>query len=121
MSASLYDELRDRLVAKTRTLIAGDPKDEKTFIGPMIDVKEATRLDNWIQAAAAGGAKVLCGGKRDGAMLEATLIEGVGRDAKLYAEIEASGEFRMVMHQGSIEVLQRVRPPGKGTHPITVP
>jgi acyl-CoA reductase-like NAD-dependent aldehyde dehydrogenase len=88
--AKIYDELRDRLVAKTKTLIAGDPKDEKTFIGPMIDVKEATRLDNWIQAAAASGAKILCGGKREGAMLEATLLEGVGRDAKLYAE-EAFG------------------------------
>jgi acyl-CoA reductase-like NAD-dependent aldehyde dehydrogenase len=88
--ASLYDELRDRLVAKTKALIAGDPKDEKTFIGPMIDVKEATRLDDWIQAAAASGAKILCGGKRDGAMLEATLVEGVGRETKLYAE-EAFG------------------------------
>ncbi|MGZ6039870.1 MAG: aldehyde dehydrogenase family protein [Phenylobacterium sp.] len=88
--AKIYDELRDRLVAKTKTLIAGDPKDEKTFIGPMIDVKEATRLDNWIQAAAASGARILCGGKREGAMLEATLLEGVGRDAKLYAE-EAFG------------------------------
>jgi acyl-CoA reductase-like NAD-dependent aldehyde dehydrogenase len=88
--AKVYDELRDRLVAKTKTLITGDPKDEQTFIGPMIDVKEATRLDGWIQAAAASGAKILCGGKRDGAMLEATLIEGVGRDAKLYAE-EAFG------------------------------
>ncbi|HEX4096054.1 MAG TPA: aldehyde dehydrogenase family protein, partial [Caulobacteraceae bacterium] len=88
--AKVYDELRDRLVARTRTLVAGDPKDEKTFIGPMIDVKEATRLDGWIQAAAASGAKVLCGGERHGAMLEATLIEGVGRDAKLYAE-EAFG------------------------------
>jgi acyl-CoA reductase-like NAD-dependent aldehyde dehydrogenase len=88
--AKVYDELRDRLVAKTKTLIAGDPKDEKTFIGPMIDVKEATRLDSWIQAATASGARILCGGKRDGAMLEATLLEGVGRDAKLYAE-EAFG------------------------------
>ncbi|THD56243.1 aldehyde dehydrogenase family protein [Phenylobacterium sp.] len=88
--ARIYEELRDRLVAKTRALIAGDPKDEKTFIGPMIDVKEATRLDDWIQAAAASGATILCGGKRVGAMLEATLVEGVGRDAKLYAE-EAFG------------------------------
>jgi acyl-CoA reductase-like NAD-dependent aldehyde dehydrogenase len=88
--AKIYNELRDRLVAKAKTLIAGDPKDEQTFIGPMIDVKEATRLDNWIQAAQAGGATILCGGKREGAMLEATLMEGVGRDAKLYAE-EAFG------------------------------
>ena len=88
--ASIYDELRDRLVAKARTLIAGDPHNEDTFIGPMIDVKEASRLDNWIQAAVADGATLLVGGKREGAMLEATLLEGVSRTAALYAE-EAFG------------------------------
>ncbi|MDB5423087.1 MAG: aldehyde dehydrogenase [Phenylobacterium sp.] len=87
---AIYDQLRDRLVARARTLIAGDPKNEDTFIGPMIDVKEATRLDSWIQAAVADGATLLCGGKREGAMLEATLLEGVPRKAKLYAE-EAFG------------------------------
>ena len=49
--AAIYDELRERLVVKTKALVAGDPKDEATFIGPMIDEKEATRLDTWIQAA----------------------------------------------------------------------
>ena len=88
--ASIYDELRDRLVAKTKTLVTGDPHNEETFVGPMIDVKEATRLDSWIQAAVADGAKLLVGGKREGAMLEATLLEGVGRKAALYAE-EAFG------------------------------
>jgi len=88
--ASIYDELKDRLVAKTKTLIAGDPREEATFVGPMIDVKEAARLDSWIQAAVADGAKLLVGGKREGAMLEATLLEGVGRKAALYAE-EAFG------------------------------
>ena len=88
--ASIYDELRDRLVAKARTLIAGDPHNEDTFIGPMIDVKEASRLDSWIQAAVADGATLLVGGKREGAMLEATLLEGVSRTAALYAE-EAFG------------------------------
>ena len=88
--ASIYDELRDRLVAKTKTLIAGDPHNEDTFVGPMIDVKEASRLDSWIQAAVADGARLLVGGKREGAMLEATLLEGVGRKAALYAE-EAFG------------------------------
>jgi len=88
--ADIYDELKARLVARTKTLIAGDPREEATFIGPMIDEKEASRLDNWIQAAIADGATLLCGGKRTGAMLEATLLEGVGRKAKLYAE-EAFG------------------------------
>jgi acyl-CoA reductase-like NAD-dependent aldehyde dehydrogenase len=88
--ADVYDAFRDKLVAKTKTLIAGDPHDENTFVGPMIDVKEATRLDGWIQEAMAKGATLLCGGKRDGAMLEATLLENVARDTKLNIE-EAFG------------------------------
>lgn len=78
--ADLYDEFRGKFIAATKKLVAGDPKDENTFVGPMIDVKEAQRLDEWIQEAVKAGAKLLCGGKRDGAMLEATVLEGV--DAK---------------------------------------
>jgi acyl-CoA reductase-like NAD-dependent aldehyde dehydrogenase len=73
----LYAEFRERFVAKVKTLPIGDPKDEKTFIGPMISADEASRLDRWIQEAAAAGATVLCGGKRHGAMLEATVLENV--------------------------------------------
>ncbi len=86
----VYDTFRDKLVAKTKTLIAGNPHDEQTFVGPMIDVKEATRLDNWIQEAIAKGGKLLCGGRREGAMLEATLLDNVDRNTKLYRE-EAFG------------------------------
>jgi acyl-CoA reductase-like NAD-dependent aldehyde dehydrogenase len=88
--ADVYDRFRGMLVAKTRTLIAGDPKDRKVFIGPMISEGEAKRLDSWIQEAVATGATLLCGGKRDGAMLEATLLEDVGRETKLNIE-EAFG------------------------------
>jgi acyl-CoA reductase-like NAD-dependent aldehyde dehydrogenase len=88
--ADVYDRFRDMLVARTKTLVSGDPKDRNVFIGPMIDVKEATRLDTWVQEAVASGATLLCGGKRDGAMLDATLVENCGRDTKLYRE-EAFG------------------------------
>jgi len=87
---AVYDRFRDMLVAKTKTLIAGDPHDEKTFVGPMIDVKEAERLDGWVQEAVAKGARLLCGGKREGAMLEATLLENVDPSTKLNVE-EAFG------------------------------
>ena len=87
---AVYDRFRDMLVAKTKTLVAGDPKDRDTFVGPMIDVKEATRLDTWIQEALAAGATLLCGGKRDGAMLEATLVDNCPRDTNLVRE-EAFG------------------------------
>jgi acyl-CoA reductase-like NAD-dependent aldehyde dehydrogenase len=75
--ADIYDDFKGRLVQAASKLIAGDPKDEATFVGPMIDEKEARRLDSWIQEAAGKGATILCGGRREGAMLEATLLEGV--------------------------------------------
>jgi acyl-CoA reductase-like NAD-dependent aldehyde dehydrogenase len=87
---AVYDEFRDMLVRKTKSLVAGDPKDRNVFIGPMIDVKEAQRLDHWIQDAIEQGAKLLCGGKREGAMLEATLLEDVDPATKLNRE-EAFG------------------------------
>jgi acyl-CoA reductase-like NAD-dependent aldehyde dehydrogenase len=86
----VYDEFRDMLVRKTKSLVAGNPKDRDVFIGPMIDVKEAQRLDYWIQEAIEQGATLLCGGKRDGAMLEATLLEDVDPATKLNRE-EAFG------------------------------
>jgi acyl-CoA reductase-like NAD-dependent aldehyde dehydrogenase len=87
---AVYDAFRTMLVKKTKSLVAGDPKDRKVFIGPMIDVREAQRLDNWIEEAIDKGAKLLCGGKRDGAMLEATLLEDVDPATKLNVE-EAFG------------------------------
>jgi acyl-CoA reductase-like NAD-dependent aldehyde dehydrogenase len=88
--ANVYDAFKDKLVAATRALKMGDPRDEATFIGPMISEKEAARLDGWITDAVARGAVLLCGGRRDGAMLEATLLENAPRDSDVCAQ-EAFG------------------------------
>lgn len=74
---SLYDDVKQRLTKAVNALVSGDPLDENTFIGPMITEKEAVRLHTWIEEAVAGGATVLAGGQRDGAMLDATLMENV--------------------------------------------
>lgn len=87
---SLYAELRDRLVTAVRALRMGDPREETTFIGPMIAVEEAERLERWIHSACAAGARLLCGGRRDGAMLEATLLEDVPSRCEVSCE-EAFG------------------------------
>lgn len=92
---SIYDRFRDMLVARTKTLVAGNPHDRATFIGPMISESEARRLDSWIQDAVARGATLLCGGKRDGAMLEATLLENVDTASDAYRE-EAFGPLAML-------------------------
>ncbi len=74
---AVYDRFKAMLVERTKTLVSGDPKQRNTFIGPMISEKEAARLKGWIDEAVSAGATLLCGGGREGAMLEATLLEGV--------------------------------------------
>ena len=91
----VYDKVREMLVARAGKLISGDPKDENTFIGPMISESEASRLDNWIQEAVGAGATLLCGGKRDGNMLDATLLENVPRDSNAVRE-EAFGPLAIL-------------------------
>lgn len=87
---SIYDAFKTRLIAATSKLIAGNPRREETFIGPMISEDEAARLDTWVRAAVDRGAKVLAGGRRQGAMFEATLLENVPKDADVCAK-EAFG------------------------------
>ena len=87
---TIYDEFKERMVAATESLSMGDPRDESVFIGPMISEGEAERLEGWIRAAEKDGASVLCGGNREGALLEATLLENVPRKAEVYCE-EAFG------------------------------
>ena len=88
--ADVYDRFRDMLVARVATLVSGDPKDRKTFIGPMISEKEAARLKGWIDDAVRGGARLLAGGGCTGNMLDASLLEQVDRSSDLYRE-EAFG------------------------------
>ncbi len=87
---SLYEALRSKLVAAVKALPMGDPRDERTFIGPMISTGEAKRLEGWIEGAIGRGAKLLCGGTLEGAMLEPAVLEDVGLDTEMNCE-EAFG------------------------------
>jgi acyl-CoA reductase-like NAD-dependent aldehyde dehydrogenase len=94
--AEVYDRFKAMLVAKAKTLVAGDPKERDTFIGPMISDSEAKRLKGWIDEAVDAGASLLCGGGLSrGNMLEATLLEGVPDGAKAKNE-EAFGPLAIL-------------------------
>src|SRR5690606_1570779 len=82
--ADIYAPLRRKLKAAVAALRAGDPRDERTFIGPLIDDEAAIRVEGWIKAARKAGARKLAGGERDGAMLPAWLLEDVPRGSDLY-------------------------------------
>ena len=83
---SVFEPLRDRVVAKVAELRTGDPNDEETFVGPMINEQAATRVEEWVDEAVEAGATLLTGGVRDGASYSPTVLTGVPTDAKVVCE-----------------------------------
>lgn len=80
----IYDELKEKFVARVKKLKAADPALADTVVGPMIKEKEAVRLKGWIDDAVKQGASLLAGGELNGVMLEATVLENVSPDADVY-------------------------------------
>jgi acyl-CoA reductase-like NAD-dependent aldehyde dehydrogenase len=107
VEAPVYEALKAKLVARAKGLVSGDPKDERTFIGPLITEDDARRLESWIASATKRGAKVLCGGARRGAVLEATLLEGVPHDEPLCAA-EAFGPVAVLEPFASFDDALRI-------------
>ncbi len=73
----VYESFVEKLLGKVRVLKAGDPTDESTVVGPLIDLAAARRVEDWIGEAVAQGARVLTGGKRVGSLVEATVLADV--------------------------------------------
>ncbi len=74
---SLFDKLVESLIQRAEALKTGDPTREETSLGPLISEEDAARVESWVNEAAAHGARVLCGGKRNGAFYEATWLTNV--------------------------------------------
>jgi aldehyde dehydrogenase (NAD+) len=70
-------------VEKTSEYVCGDPLDENTRVGTVIDEAAAVYLETVVREAVAAGAKVLAGGRRRGALLEPTVISQVPRDCRM--------------------------------------
>ena len=76
-------EFTRRLVAKTAEYVCGDPMDEATKVGTVIDEASAVYLESVVKEAVAAGARVLTGGQRRGALLQPTVIDNVPRDCRM--------------------------------------
>jgi acyl-CoA reductase-like NAD-dependent aldehyde dehydrogenase len=68
------------------TLRTGDPHDPDVEVGPLVDEAAAERVEGWVGEAVSAGAKLLAGGKRDGASMSPTVLSEVPHDAKVWAE-----------------------------------
>jgi acyl-CoA reductase-like NAD-dependent aldehyde dehydrogenase len=72
----VYDDFISALVAAAKKLKVGHPLDEKADLAGMIDEGAATRVGAWLEEAVDAGARVLCGGERDGTRFAPTVVEG---------------------------------------------
>lgn len=75
--ADVFDQFIGELTTRVRALKVGDPLDETTDVGPVINSSEAERIATWVQEAQTAGAEALVGGNRTGALWEPTILVGV--------------------------------------------
>jgi len=83
---TVYDEFREKFVAAVLRLRSGDPRNDETFVGPIISEDDAKRIESTLLQAVQRGARLLCGGKRDGRMIEPAVLEAVPHDAAAFCE-----------------------------------
>ncbi|MFW5926615.1 MAG: aldehyde dehydrogenase family protein [Wenzhouxiangella sp.] len=83
---SVYDAFRDKLIEQVAALKGGDPRDDDTFVGPLISEDDARRVVEWIDEAVEGGARLLVGGEREAALVRPAVLENVPSDSRICTE-----------------------------------
>jgi acyl-CoA reductase-like NAD-dependent aldehyde dehydrogenase len=81
-----YDRYLELLISKVEQLVVGDPGDEETDVGPVIDEDARDRILAWIDEARKAGAEVLTGGELDGELIRPTVIARTGLDLNVSCE-----------------------------------
>ncbi|HEY8498930.1 MAG TPA: aldehyde dehydrogenase family protein [Limnochordales bacterium] len=92
----VYGPFLEALSEATRAMVVGDPLQEDVDVGPMIDVREAERIEAWVQEAREAGARVVTGGRREGAVYWPTLLTEVRPELRVVAQ-EAFGPVASVI------------------------
>lgn len=99
---TIYDRFLEDFLEATQKLKMGDPMDEATDVGPMITEDAARQTEEWVTEALEHGARVLCGGKRQGAMFEPTVLENVKPELRI-SWLEAFAPVVVVYRYGDFE------------------
>lgn len=99
---SVREGLIETMKPKVEALKVGDQLLEETGIGPMVRKSDASRVESWIQEAVDDGAHLVCGGERDGALMQPTLLDGATPDMRVCRE-ELFGPAVSVMSVSSID------------------
>lgn len=84
--ASIQEQFMEKFLHEVSLLKVGDPVDPKTNVGPMINEKEAIRIEQWVKEAKEAGAKILTGGTRIGNVFYPTVIVNARKGMKVVDE-----------------------------------
>jgi acyl-CoA reductase-like NAD-dependent aldehyde dehydrogenase len=103
VESDAYDRFVERFLPKVEALRVGDPADEETDVGPLIDEESRDRVLAWIEEAKAGGAEVLAGGATtDDGLVRPTVIAGARPGLKVSCE-EVFGPVVTLNRVGSVD------------------
>ncbi|MFC9605704.1 aldehyde dehydrogenase family protein [Streptomyces niveus] len=83
---SLYERLVPKIIAAVEAQVTGDPSDDATDVGPLVSEDAAKRVEAWVDEAVQAGARLLAGGKRDGASYAPTVLADVPADVTISCE-----------------------------------
>jgi len=107
VDASIAGEFVGKLAARASALVAGDPRRSEVHLGAMVSADAARRVAGMISDAVAKGAQIVAGGGVEGAVIEATVLDGVTPDMRLYRE-ESFGPVVSVIRVSDEEEAIRV-------------
>jgi acyl-CoA reductase-like NAD-dependent aldehyde dehydrogenase len=82
-AGKVYGDFLEALRPKVEALTIGNQFDETVKVGPMVREREAGRVDEWVKEAVAGGARLVTGGRRHGALYEPTIVADVKPNMKI--------------------------------------
>jgi len=83
---TIHEPFLERFTQAARGMVVGDPLDERVDVGPMIDEREAVRIEGWVNEAKSAGATVTAGGRREGPVYWPTVLTNVKPEMKVVAQ-----------------------------------
>ena len=98
----VHDEFVSALLPKVEALTLGDPADEETDVGPVIDEDARDRILEWVDEARSGGAEILTGGDLDGELIRPTVIANADAELKVSCQ-EVFGPVVTVNRYGTLD------------------
>ncbi len=100
---SVKDEYIRRMVEKINSLKQGDPQDMSTDIGCLVSEEAAIEVERQVNGTIAAGATLVCGGKRNGAFYEPTILDNVTPDMEVAKDMEIFGPVIPVIGFDNLE------------------